>query len=183
MNQKIIQEFNPAIKIHNGTDKKYIKTRIWNMDENDVQEMGYIGQYQIEEVWKRYNKNKNLYVSNYGYVAKINDDEALIIFGEDLFNQFNNEGVIFVNLKKDQKKLIRRCNEVPTNAKKTNASIWLQIDGFYIHRIVAEKFLVKTENSWGVRCIDNNSYNNSVTNLVWIKREEFSKKLFPMSFK
>ena len=73
--------------------------------------------------------------------------------------------------------------QVPTNKKNSGCKIWLQIDGLDVHVMVAEKFLDKPEGAWGVHHIDNNSYNNSVTNLVWVTRGQHNRRIHPMSYR
>lgn len=189
--EKCIQKFLPSLKINTGIAKQEIKERIWIISkpvivDNGIQEMGYMGQYQIEEVWKHY--AKTIYVSNYGYVARIDEEKARTVFGSALLEKLQSvEGAKWrKDLNTAQKDLIRACNKVPTNKKYSGCQIWLQIDRFDIHKMVAEKFMEKPEgDGWAVHHIDNNSYNNSVTNLIWLKnKEEHWKnhsKLHPMS--
>ena len=92
-------------------------------------------------------------------------------------------GENFVCLNETEKGLITRCNRVPTNKKNSGCKIWLQIDGLDVHVMVAEKFLDKPEGAWGVHHIDNNSYNNSVTNLVWVTRGQHNRRIHPMSYR
>lgn len=188
MTRDIIQTFNPPIRIHTGVGKTFIKSRIWLMDENAVvvdgiQNMGYMGQYQIEEVWKRYHKDRDLYVSNYGYVAKIAEDKAKKTFKSRTLEALDGDGASLAYLSEEEKELIKNSNQVPTNKKNSGCEIWLQIDGLDIHVIVAEKFLDKPQEAWGVHHIDNNSYNNSVQNLVWVTRGQHTRGIHQMSHK
>ncbi|MDR2006464.1 MAG: HNH endonuclease [Acidaminococcales bacterium] len=192
--EDFIQEFNPPVKIHTGKTKQDIKKRVWQMDgkaaiEEDAQNMVCLGQYNIEEVWKHY--DKDCYISNYGYVARIEEKQAIEIFQENLFAKFKSEeGVRYIDLTQTQKAFMRNKNIVPVNKVNSGCQIWLLVAGIGdVHRMVAEKFLKKpagdAKRGWGVHHIDNNSYNNSVTNLIWLKQAEqhstHHKKLHPMS--
>ena len=188
MTISIVQTFNPPLRLYTGVEKVSVKSREWQMGENlivsdGIQIMGYMGQCQVEEVWKRYREDSDIYVSNYGYEAKITDDEAKSIFREETLKALLHSGARFVCLNETEKGLITRCNRVPTNKKKSGCKIWLQIDGLDVHVMVAEKFLDKPEGAWGVHHIDNNSYNNSVTNLVWVTRGQHNRRIHPMSYR
>ena len=179
MTEMFTQEFFPPIKINEGAGERIIEKREWtksptpsSMEKVHVQNMGYIGHCQIEEIWKRY--NKNIYVSNYGYVARISEEEAKKSFGEKFEDFEKRAGVAFREMNNNQKALIKDKNEVPENKKNSRCQIYLQVKkGGDVHRMVAELFLQKPieEGSWCVHHIDNNSYNNSVTNLIWLKGE------------
>lgn len=188
MTISIVQTFNPPLRLYTGVEKVSVKSREWQMGENlivsdGIQIMGYMGQCQVEEVWKRYREDSDIYVSNYGYVAKITDDEAKSIFREETLKALLHSGARFVCLNETEKGLITRCNRVPTNKKNSGCKIWLQIDGLDVYVMVAEKFLDKPEGAWGVHHIDNNSYNNSVTNLVWVTRGQHNRRIHPMSYR
>lgn len=128
MTISIVQTFNPPLRLYTGVEKVSVKSREWQMGENlivsdGIQIMGYMGQCQVEEVWKRYREDSDIYVSNYGYVAKITDDEAKSIFREETLKALLHSGVRFVCLNETEKGLITRCNRVPTNKKNSGCKI------------------------------------------------------------
>lgn len=183
---KVQQNFNPPLKVKHKGEVVSIPTRNWTIGEanetlDHIENMGDMGLRQIEEVWKHY--QDEIYVSNYGYVAKISEEEAQNIFGEE-FNKFQTEqGVAFRKLNDDQKNLIRRSNFVPKNKENSGCEIWLQVGGEDLHKMVAEKFLQKPEGKNNIHHIDNNSYNNSITNLVYLDNSEHTRAVHPMSYK
>lgn len=198
----IEQKFKTPIFLNDGQSVRQIDCRKWSHNgeekmtvgkiENNEQEMGYMGSYQIREIWKYY--RECLYISNLGYAARFeNIDEAKKVFGH-LFDKFAH-GIAFEELNSTQKKYFREhiadlhnfYNNYPGDKR---LEVMLKVNykegsnrGVKIHEAVAELFLEKPENAWGVHHIDNNSYNNSVTNLVWVKKEEHDKKLHPLTYK
>lgn len=201
MVEEFIQEFAPSIKISlDGLKEESIEQRNWSKTiaentKDNVSYMGYLGRYQIEEVWKHY--HKDIYVSNYGYVARIEEKEAREIFG-DKFEDFKKDcGVVYQELNNQQKNLIKDKNEVPYNssegypsAKYSRCQVCLHVKGGDdLHKIVAKLFLKAPHDhekgGWLVHHIDNNSYNNSVANLIWLRSETHqgnNHKIFhPMS--
>ncbi len=198
MEQNVTQKFLPAIKIctqENNSPVK-IKERVWLLDvepniSDNIQNMGYMGQYQIEEVWKHY--YKDTYVSNYGYVVKIKDEyieEAKKVFSGKLLEDLKSDnGKIWLEMPKEAQKLIFENSLVPFNRVGSGCKICLNMTGktpeYDIHRIIAKKFLEQEEGKNTVHHIDNNSYNNNVTNLIWLSKEEHDKNGFrtyhPMS--
>ncbi len=203
MKNTIKQTFNPAIRIHTGKgkgkgkgkEKREIKLRIWNMNENAVvsqdrtQEMGYMGQYQIEEVWKKYT-NRGYYVSNLGYVIKLdknNSEVNKLFFENNSIDLSAKDGFKFNDLNSNQKQYFRKNNEQPTFTPNEKIQVELRVYGMGpIHIAVAELFLEKPdrEENLAVHHIDNNSYNNSVTNLIYLPQKLHSyehDKFHPMS--
>lgn len=78
------QKFNPPLRICKNRSEEVcsISERLWYAEENTDElknaskcfsDIGYIGSMQIEENWKHY--YKGYYVSNYGYVVKIKDED------------------------------------------------------------------------------------------------------------
>lgn len=196
----IKQEFNPSIVVclEENDNPKVIKKRYWGLTEKDyipkeAQPMGYPGQYQIEEVWKHY--YKNIFVSNYGYVVIIKDEYKAtaekVFCGELLENLQSDNGVRWLDLSKTAQKLIFDNSFVPFNRKGSGCKICLNITGntaeYDVHRIIAKKFLKQEDGADTVHHIDNNSYNNAVTNLMWLSKKEHDRNGFrayhPMSKK
>ena len=210
----IEQKFKMPLSFNDGHEIRDIHCRKWS-NENDgsmcvgkinngTQEMGYIGAYQIKEIWKHAgffnmenskkiwarvaDENKpsdeiaHIYVSNYGYVAVFSKEE-----GERFCP--NADGVKISDLPNNQKDILKKRNIVPENRLGSGCEICLNVLAstnnyeWDIHRLVATNFLEKESDSWGVHHIDNNSYNNSVTNLVWVTQTEHDKKLHPLTYK
>lgn len=194
---EVKQIFNPALRIclANADSSDTISQRIWlekadnsqtvfSKQENSIQNMGYIGSMQIEETWKFY--YRNLYISNLGYVARFDEEEAKKIFA-DKFDDLKNDGVIFKNLNNEQKNYIRKHIANPFNNSNGSIEVCLHVNyleeiknGVDVHIMVAERFLQKPEDynngDYVVHHIDNNSYNNSVTNLIYLKKETHTGK-------
>lgn len=200
MDTVIKQEFIPPLTLYNGTKEINVSCREWGnavQEGGEIQQMGYMGRMQIREVWKlaghfqsKYSKKiwervgvydsmsdkiAYIYVSNLGYVAVFSKEEEKEVFK-------NNDGILLVD--KNKQKLKDRVI-IPEN-RKTRCYVCLNVlaetqnSKWDIHRLVAENFLKKPLGAWGVHHIDNNSYNNSVTNLVWVTAEQHGK-LHPMS--
>lgn len=191
-----VQIFTPALKVclYNADSVVTISKRIWqenndnsqtdiSKQENSVQNMGYIGSMQIEETWKHY--YRNLYISNLGYAARFEDD-AQNIFA-DKFDDFSQDGVVFRDLTNNQKNYIRQHIANPFNNSNGSIEVCLHVNyieniknGVDVHIMVAERFLQKPEDykngGYVVHHIDNNSYNNSVTNLIYLKKETHTGK-------
>lgn len=138
-----------------------------------------MGAHQIEEIWKHY--KDTIWVSNYGYVANIPVKEAEEAFGAHRLEEFK-QGFSFrtCNLPGEGglykvKDLLKRYNFVPTNRQGSGYQINLYVEELKdeLHNIVANAFLVKEDDDirYSVHHIDNNSYNNSVTNLIYIKHD------------
>lgn len=210
----IEQHFKQYLSFYDGHEIKEINCRTWSHEGNDImsvgkikgqtQEMGYMGAYQIQEIWKHagyfnienskkiwarvIDENKpsdeiaHIYVSNYGYIAVFSKEE-----GEKFCP--NIEGVKISDLSNAQKEILKKRNIVPENRLNSGCEVCLNVLAdtntytWDIHRLVADNFLEKKSDSWGVHHIDNNSYNNSVTNLVWVTRAEHDKKLHPLTYK
>lgn len=171
MTEVFTQKFNPPLKIYNTSGKVEIKERIWTLNPNlvdkNIQHMGYIGQFQLEEVWKRH--NERVYISNYGYIAlfdtKEEREKAKTILGDIMR---------WVDMNNVARNLIYKYTQIPSNKYSKSCKVCLNIKGRKggeIHKIVAENFLDKPEDwttNWQVHHIDSNSYNNSVSNLIWL---------------
>ncbi len=208
MNTVIKQEFTPSLVLYNGTKEIKVSCREWGetvQEDGEIQQMGYMGRMQFREVWKlaghfqsKYSKKiwervgvddsmsdeiAYIYVSNLGYVAVFSKEEGEVIFK-------NKEGTAQVDLSSENKQKLKDRIIIPQN-RKTGCYVCLNVlaetqnSEWDIHRLVAENFLVKPSDAWGVHHIDNNSYNNSVTNLVWVTSEqhiEHHRELHPMSY-
>ena len=200
--EEIKQTFNPALRLCNpiSSHKIIVKERFWTIDMIDnssveMQNMGYIGRMQIEEVWKHY--YKEYYLNNYGYVVKIADEDAEIaktIIPQKLSqSDENSEGMRWVDFSEKVKELFRRNAYIPKNRMNSGNQVCMNITGntaeYDIHRIVAKLFLIKPDDfdneKYVVHHIDNNSYNNSVTNLIYMKSKTHlseHRKLHPLSY-
>ncbi|MBR1605611.1 MAG: hypothetical protein IJ660_05850 [Alphaproteobacteria bacterium] len=202
----LVQVYTPALKMYDGTDRITVEQRTFEYGENPTNlkvekaknlEMGFIGQFQIEEVWKHY--YKEYYISNYGYIVKIAKEDAEIadIVIPDVLKNADEDssGVRWLDFPEEVKLLFRRNAYVPKNRIDSGCQICLNITGktpeYDIHKIVARFFLKKPKDydqcNYVVHHIDNNSYNNSVTNLIYLKAETHKgsqhKIYHPMSWK
>ena len=198
----IEQKFKTPLFISDGKELQQINCRKWSHEgddpmtigaiKNNEQEMGYMGSYQIKEIWKFY--RGCIYISNLGYAARFdNIEEAKNKFG-CLYEKFVN-GVAFDELNNSQKKYFREHianlhNFYDNYPGDKRLEVMLKVNykeginkGVKIHEAVAELFLEKPKNAWGVHHIDNNSYNNSVTNLVWVTKEQHDKSLHPLTYR
>lgn len=184
---KIVQIFNPPLRIcsNNCDNMQIVEAKEWHKGENDESStLEYIGMRQIEEVWKHY--WKEYFISNYGYIVKISKEE-LYRLREDFPEEFSNlvnadeksSGVKWGDFSNEIKDVFRKNAFVPLNRKGSGCQICLSLTGktdkYDIHRLVARFFLQKPEDyadeRYIVHHIDNNSYNNCVTNLIYLKRE------------
>ena len=184
----VTQNFNPPLKVCLGNERYYteIESRQWETEDKSnfaarTQNLGYIGNRQIEEVWKHY--HKEYYISNYGYIVKIAKEDAqiadIILPGILKNADENSSGVRWLDFLEEVKLLFRRNAFVPKNRENSGCQICLNITGktpkYDIHKLVARFFLKKPEDydqyDYVVHHIDNNSYNNSVTNLIYLKAE------------
>ena len=179
----VTQKFNPPLRIcrKNHQNVCLISERNWTTELPETaqtEDVLYIGSMQIEEVWKHYDK---YYISNYGYVVEIkaeDEDKAKSLIPESL-KSANEEsaGVRWVDFSDELKNLFRENALVPQNRKDSGCQICLNITGKNIeediHRLVARFFLEKPTdgNQYVVHHIDNNSYNNNVTNLIYLPKE------------
>lgn len=205
------QRFTPPIClcVGNKQNKIEVALRVWQLETNQMQnnisqDMGYAGQMQIEEVWKHAgffkgnyskkvwarvidkdkpeNKPAHIYISNYGYISVFSKEECYLFTGKN--------GTSIYDLPKD---LLKKRNIVPENRLNSGCEICLNVlaerqdSKWDIHRLVAENFLEKPDGKgYWVHHIDNNSYNNNVTNLIYVKGNEHQSKhrdLHPMSRK
>jgi len=194
----------PMLRIYENGNEKIIKIRNWTIsdefstDSTVGENMGELGRYPIVEAWKHYSSYSKgeIFVSNLGYVAEMSIETFEEVFGKKLSEFGEGRGFFeFRDLTKEQKDIIRKSNFVPKNKENSGLQIWLYVEqlGFtrgQIHRMVAEMFLEhpigESKNGWVVHHIDNNSYNNSVTNLIYLKKVEehsaFSRQLHRPSF-
>ena len=202
------QKFNPPLRICKNRSEEVcsISERLWYAEENTDElrnaskcfsDIGYIGSMQIEENWKHYYKGYD--VSNYGYVVKIKDEDkekAEKIIPEELKKADEvSSGYRWLDFSDELKNLFRENALVPKNRQNSGRQICLNITGktadYDIHKIIARFFLTKPENyiekKYVVHHIDNNSYNNSVTNLIYLAADTHignqHKIYHPMSHK
>ena len=177
----ITQKFNPPLRIckKNCHNVCLVSERKWTTELSETaqtEDVLYIGSMQTEEVWKHY--HNQYYISNYGYVVEIkaqDKEKAERIIPESL-KSANEEsaGVRWADFSNELKNLFRENALVPQNRKDSGCQICLNITGntpeYDIHRLVARFFLEKPkdENQYVVHHIDNNSYNNHVSNLIYL---------------
>ena len=122
----LVQVYTPALKMYDGTDRITVEQRTFEYGENPTNlkvekaknlEMGFIGQFQIEEVWKHY--YKEYYISNYGYIVKIAKEDAEIadIVIPDVLKNADEDssGVRWLDFPEEVKLLFRRNAYVPKN--------------------------------------------------------------------
>ncbi len=190
METLVQQNFNPPLKVKHKGEVVSIPTRNWTIGEanetsDHIENMGDMGLRQIEEVWKYY--DKEIYVSNYGYVAEISEEEREKEFVKDFFNKEIDfeKGVIYRNLTDKQKDIMKERNFVPDDDKSAGYQICLYVREVNepLHRIIAKTFLKQPEGKNIVHHIDNNSYNNHITNLVWLDDSEHTRAVHPLSYK
>ena len=147
-------------------------------------------------MWKRYKYNgvnTNIYISNLGCVACFSEEEAKNAFCYDIYEKLikNGEAVKYVDLK-NSRFIKSHILDLTNKQNGYQVDLWVQ-NYNSIYRIVAELFLEKQYpdgsykyKSWCVHHIDNNSYNNSVTNLIYVPTDMhniYSRKLLhPMSY-
>lgn len=194
----ITQKFNPPLRIckKNCHNVCLVSERKWTTELSETaqtEDVLYIGSMQTEEVWKHY--HNQYYISNYGYVVEIkaqDKEKAERIIPESL-KAANEEsaGVRWADFSNELKNLFRENALVPQNRKDSGCQICLNITGntpeYDIHRLVARFFLEKPkdENQYVVHHIDNNSYNNHVSNLIYLPsashQGEEHKVYHPMS--
>lgn len=93
-------------------------------------------------LWKKINGYPNYEISSDGHVLNI-------ITGKFLKQSDNGKGYLKI--------------ELFNNGKGKN---------LYIHRLVAEAFLLKYQQKCEVNHIDGNKYNNDITNLEWCSRQQ-----------
>lgn len=191
------QEFAPALKIGEGGGKAVaVNRREWRIngtiDCSQIREMGVMGCMQIEEVWKFYKVyNGLIFVSNYGYVSKIVD----VSENRELFKDMMEKsvGVCYKDMSSEEKALFKNGQRNLGEILENNASgiqVCLHIvGGDDLHRVVAQLFLkqpaIGTGTSYCVHHIDNNSYNNSVTNLIYLPSDihhQYHRDLHPASY-
>lgn len=190
------QEFLPALKVVMDGNAVEINRREWKMDGaadfGRIQEMGVMGRMRIEEVWKFYHVyNGLIFVSNYGYVSKIEDMPE----NRKLFWEMINEGlgVCYKDMSSEKRSLLQNGQKNLGDILINNASdiqVCLHIiGGDDLHRVVAKLFLKQPDDSdkvsYCVHHIDNNSYNNSVTNLIYVPSDvhfKYHRCLHPASY-
>lgn len=200
----VMQKFNPPLQVCKNykLDFCFIEERKWcdelataSVTGGVSEDVRYIGSMQINEVWKHY--YKEYYVSNYGYVVKIRDEnkeKAERLIPEELKNADEKSlGVQWLDFSNELKDLFRENAFIPYNRQNSGCQVCLNITGntaeYDIHRIIARFFLEKPEDyneqSYVVHHIDNNSYNNQVTNLIYLPaathRGEQHRIYHPMS--
>lgn len=203
------QSFNPPLQIckNNCNDFCTVSERKWGIDSDEIfglkgekgelEDIRYIGSMQIEEVWKHY--YEEYYVSNYGYIVKIKEEDrekAENLIPEELKHADEmSSGCRWAEFSNELKNLFRDNAFIPVNRQNSGCQVCLNITGntakYDVHRIVARFFLTKPddydENKYVVHHIDNNSYNNQVTNLIYLPANthtgEQHKIYHPMSHK
>lgn len=204
----IKQQFCPPLNIClNKCDETCtVSERLWtseneteglNLSKNMGNETKYIGSFQIAEVWKHY--YKEYYISNYGYIVKIREkdkEKAEKIIPEELKSaDETSTGYPWIEFSNELKKLFIENAFIPFNRQNSGCQVCLNLTGktaeYDVHKLVARFFLTKPddydEKNYVVHHIDNNSYNNNVTNLIYLTadthRGNLHKIYHPMSHK
>lgn len=185
----IKQQFCPPLKIclNNSEDFHLILLKVWaseeeneslNKSDENLNCAPYIGSLQIAEVWKHY--HKEYYISNYGYIVKIKErdkEKAQQIIPDELKNANEaSNGYAWSDFSDELKNLFRENAFIPFNRQTSGCQVCLNLTGktaeYDIHKLVARFFLEKPKDfdkkKYVVHHIDNNSYNNSVTNLIYL---------------
>lgn len=114
-----------------------------------------------QDIWKNIKGYEGWYqVSNTG---KIRSMDRTITYWNKKYNCFVNQ--------KTKGKIIK-----PTDNGSGYLTVHLRVNKhrkmFYIHRLVAETFLINDENKKEINHKDYNKYNNNVDNLEWVTRQE-----------
>ena len=173
------------------------KTEGLNLSDDMRDEVKYIGSFQIAEVWKHY--YKEYYISNYGYIVKIREEDkekAEKIIPEKLKSADETSmGYPWIDFSNELKDLFRKNAFIPFNRQGSGCQVCLNLTGksaeYDVHKLVARFFLEKPKDfdkkSYVVHHIDNNSYNNNVTNLIYLTADTHQRnqhKIYhPMSHK
>lgn len=190
------QEFAPALKIGVSGKAVAVNRREWKIDGttdcSQIREMGVMGGVQFEEIWKFYKVyNGLIFVSNYGYVSKIVDAPENRELFKDMMER--SVGVCYKDMSSEEKTLLKNGQRNLGEILENNASgiqVCLHIvGGDDLHRVVAQLFLkqptIGADTSYCVHHIDNNSYNNSVTNLIYLPsnvHHQYHRELHPASY-
>lgn len=115
----------------------------------------------MEEVWKDVIGFEGYYqVSNLGRVKRIKSEKGAQTEKTLKEYSYPSTGYFQVNLSKDSK--VTHC---------------------YIHRLVAEAFILNPENKPQVNHIDGNKHNNNIDNLEWVTNQENSVHAYDMGLK
>lgn len=171
---KIKQTFVLPVKFYKNGKEQTVREREWSLED--------LGSKQIEHVWRHY--RKDIWVSNIGYVAQINAENAQKRFAgeakkrcDEFIENYKESGLVFRKLSYDERLLLKVCTFVPRDSGAVNScgdkayGVELYVDRVKepLHTIIAKVFLGKKQgDGLVVHHIDNNSYNNSVTNLICI---------------
>ncbi|MFI3241767.1 MAG: hypothetical protein R3Y43_04295 [Alphaproteobacteria bacterium] len=172
---KIKQIYTSPIKCFDELgNEQLIKEKEWTLEE--------LGSKQISPIWRHY--KEDIWVSNIGYVAQINPQRAQSRFLDkadekcnDFIQKYKNTDVNFNELFYEERLLIKVCTFIPIDSNVKNkygdkaygVELYVEQLKESLHSIVAKTFLNKKEGDGkAVHHIDNNSYNNSVTNLICI---------------
>jgi len=178
----IKQIYTSPIKFYKNGKEQILSEKEYSLEE--------LGSRQIDVIW-RYYKN-NIWVSNIGYVAEINieniaqrfPDDAQIRYDEFLKNYKETEAV-FRDLLYDERLLLKICTFIPRNSgtvdnhgnKQYGVELYVDQVKEPLHVIVAKTFLgKKSDDNLIIHHIDNNSFNNSVTNLICISAAQHQKR-------
>lgn len=194
MKKEIIrQQFEPEFRIENSkgelvsvkyrqftiTEKNFIEEKWLDKEENIIENLDNMGHYVVEEIWKHY--KDDIWVSNLGYATRLKNKPA---------ECKEKDGYFYFSFKEASQAIKKeiRCNIIDLNNKAGNdmeVDLWL-LKYDKIYHIVADLFLVKNSDiKYNVHHIDNNSYNNSITNLFLVEGSlhKNSHWLHPFSFK
>lgn len=168
------QVYTSPVKFYKDGKEQILSEKEYSLEE--------LGSRQIDVIWRYY--KDNIWISNIGYVAEVNieniakrfPDDAQIRYEEFLKNYKETE-VVFRNLLYDERLLLKICTFIPRDSGAVNRygdkqyGVELYVDQVKepLHMIVAKVFLgKKSGDGLVIHHIDNNSFNNSVTNLICV---------------
>ncbi len=171
---KIKQIFTSSVRIFKDGKEQILDEKEWSLED--------MGAMQIDPVWMYY--KKDIWVSNIGYVAQINVVNAQRRFPEDaaercneFIKKYKETGAVFGNLFYEERLLIKVCTFIPKDSGALNkygdkaygAELYVEQVKEPLHIMIAKVFLGKKEGDGKVvHHIDNNSFNNSVSNLICV---------------
>ena len=170
INSYIVDELRNKIKSNDEINKQYFKKEIKSFAEytkdnyktlynNKIEEMTAFNKQSEDlkgEDWKEYSKIPKLKISNLG---RIQYDDVILNQVEEFKNDENKTHIGYLQLDKEQA---------------TELEIWSKIKENYIYQLVANIWLDEPDDFeneiYEVHHIDNDGCNNTVDNLIWVKK-------------
>lgn len=169
-NSYIVDELRNKIKSNDEINKQYFKKEIKSFAEYTKDNYKTLYNNKIEEItafnkqsedlkgedWKEYSKIPKLKISNLG---RIQYDDVILNQVEEFKNDESKTHIGYLQLDKEQA---------------TELEIWSKIKENYIYQLVANIWLDEPDDFeneiYEVHHIDNDGYNNTVDNLIWVKK-------------